>query len=270
MDRALAELARRQHGVVTLAQLGEIGLGRNAVSKRVAAGRLHVVHRGVYAVGHARLSDAGEWMAGVLAGGPGAHLSHEAAARLFRIWRRVPHLIDVVAPNRRPTADGVRFHRARHLDPRDVTKYRGIPVTTVARILVDLTDQLTQHQLANVIHEAAFRNRFSESATRAAMKRANGRHNLPRLEHALIAHAQGSAGTRSDLEDAYLERHTGPEPKVNTRVHGIEVDLYWPDQALVVEIDGPGHERPRTRRDDEAKDQRLGAAGIRVRREPGF
>ena len=263
---ALAQRAERQYGVVTLAQLAEVGLGRTAVSRRVEAGRLHRVHRGVYAVGHARLGDEGEWMAAVLCGGEGAALAGQAAGRLFRIWRRVPPLIDVVAPKRRPQAKGVCFHRARRLDPLDVTNYRGIRVTTVARTLVDLTDQLTRFQLANVIHEAAFRNRFSEPATRAAMKRANGRPNLHRLEHALIAHNEGSAGTRSDLEDAFLEQHQGPEPKVNTRIAGVEVDLYWPDQDLVIEIDGPGHERPRTKREDAERAARVRAAGKRVER----
>lgn len=268
-DALIAALAARQYGVVTRAQLRELGLSDAAVGRRAAAGRLHRVHRGVYAVGHARLSDEGEWMAAVLAGGLGAALSHQAASRLFRIWRRVPVLIDVVARRRRRPSGRVRFHRAASLDARDVTTHRGIPVTTVARTLVDLSDQLTNHQLANVIHEAAFRNRFSEAATRAAMERAQGRHNLHRLEQALIAHAQGSAGTRSDLEDralAQLERRGAPEPQVNTRVAGIEVDLYWPDQDLVVEVDGPGHRRPRTIMEDAGRDARLRAAGVRVRR----
>ena len=132
---------------------------------------------------------------------------------------------------------------------------------------MDLADTLTAHQLANVIHEAAFRNRFDERATRQAMARAHGRP-LATLHAALRAHADGSAGTRSELEDRFLETWAGPQPKVNTKVHGIEVDLYWPDDNLVLEIDGPGHDRPRTRNEDARRDEALRANGMRIVRLP--
>jgi hypothetical protein len=205
----------------------------------------------------------------VVMAGEGAALSHLAAAELWRIWRRKVTGIDVVTPHQRSSRPGLRIHRCRRLDPRDVTVWRDIPVTTVARTLVDLTDELDEHQLANVIHEAAFRKRFDEQATRAARQRANGRRHLDRLDAALDAHAQGSAGTRSVLEDDFLAlvNDAGlPKPVVNTKVNGIEVDFHWPDQRLCVEIDGPGHTRPRTNREDEARDADLGEAGHEVLR----
>jgi Protein of unknown function (DUF559) len=242
------------------------------VSKRVARGRLHRVFRGVYAVGHASLSREGRWMAAVLAGGEAARLGYLAAAVHWQIWRRrPPRVIDVVTTRRRAPQPGVRFRWCRNLDPRDMTTYRGIPITTIPRTLVDLTETLTAHQLANVIHEAAFRRRFNAAAIRAAMERANGRRNLHVLEEALAAHEQGSAGTRSDLEDKALATLEGPglsSPLVNVPVpvggRQIEVDFHWPDRKLCVEVDGPGHNRPRTRREDKARDQLLLDAGFRV------
>ena len=143
----------------------------------------------------------------------------------------------------------------------------------MARAFVDLTDELTPEQLANVIHEAAFRRRFNEAATRAAMARANGRHNLGVLERALAAHAAGSAGTKSDAEDEFLAlvRSAGlPEPLVNVRIptvaRRLEVDFHWPGLRLCVEIDGDGHERPRTQIDDETRDELLRDAGWTVAR----
>jgi very-short-patch-repair endonuclease len=266
-------VAERQHGVVTSAQLQEIGFTRSAISRWVAGARLHRVLPRVYAVGHSALSREARWMAAVLMAGEGAALSHESAALLWRVWRRAARRIDVVAPHRRRSAPGIRIHHARRLHPRDVTVHDNIPVTTVARTLVDLTDELTAHQLANVIHEAAFRKRFDERATRTARRRANGRHNLTRLDAALDAHASGSAGTRSDLEDRYLAAlHAAglPDPLVNTHVktpsRDIEVDLHWPHLKLCVEIDGPGHGRPRTRQEDEARDAALQTAGHEVLR----
>jgi very-short-patch-repair endonuclease len=240
------------------------------VSGRVRDGRLHRVHRGVYAVGHSRLSEHGWWMAAVLAAGPRAVLSHLAAARLWEIWRRRVVGIDVLAPRRLRARSGFRAHSCRRLDPRDVTVRDGIPVTTVARTLVDLTDVLEPYQLANVIHEAAFRRRFDEHAARAAMTRAPGRR-LTVLEAALRAHANGSAGTRSGLEDRFiaLAREAGlPEPLVNTHVPAggrtFEVDFHWPALGLCVEVDGGGHARPRSRSEDRARDAALRAAGQRV------
>jgi hypothetical protein len=130
----------------------------------------------------------------------------------------------------------------------------------------------TAPQLANVIHEAAFRNRFDLEATRQAAERAAGRHELDVLAAALDAHLSGSAGTRSALEDRFLANLTRaglPDPLVNTKVAGIEVDLHWPDQALCIEIDGPGHQRPRTRAEDRARDAKLRAAGLDVVRLTG-
>jgi very-short-patch-repair endonuclease len=170
----------------------------------------------------------------------------------------------IVPGNHRPRRD-FRLQTCRHLDKRDVTYEYGIRVTTVARTLVDLTDVLTAHQLANVIHEAAFRKRFDVASTRTAMARANGRPNLARLEEALALNARGSTGTRSELEDRFLAyvREAGlPEPEINVEVEGIEVDALW--QRRVVEIDGPAHQRPRTRAEDEQRDAKLRAAGYDV------
>src|SRR3954470_16877965 len=111
-DRAIAALAARQYGVVTRAQLRAIGLGDTAVSKRAAAGRLHRVHRGVYAVGHRVLPARGAWMAATLACGDGAVLSHTTAAALWELRATDGAVVDVTVPSagarRRP---GLRIHR---------------------------------------------------------------------------------------------------------------------------------------------------------------
>jgi very-short-patch-repair endonuclease len=262
----IAAVAGRQHGLITRAQLHAAGLSDPGVSKRVKAGRLHPLHRGVYAVGHNRLSQQARWMAAVLAAGEGAVLSHASAAKHWNVWRGREEAIDVTTPGQRRTRAGFRVHRARRLDARDVTTHQVIPITTVPRTLVDLATTLTPHQLANVIHEAAYRKRFNATATKATMARAQGR-DLTNLHAALHAHASGSAGTRSTLEDEFLQRVT-TKPVVNTKLHGIEVDFHWPDRNLVVEIDGPGHDRPRTKQEDAARDETLRAAGITVVRIP--
>jgi Transcriptional regulator, AbiEi antitoxin/Protein of unknown function (DUF559) len=265
IDEVVARLAARQHGLVTRAQLIAAGLDHKAIERRLAQGRLHRVRRGVYAVGHTGLSREGHFLAAVLWAGEEALLSHLAAAELRKVSRYRTSLIDVVAPKRRMADEGVRLHRTRGLHWRDVTTHKGIPVTSIPRTLVDLADVLTPHQLANVIHEAAFKGLFSEPATRDAMHRANGRHNLHTLDKALALNAGGSAGTKSRNEDAFLSMLKNlPEPLVNTRLNGEEVDFHWPEHKLAIEVDGPHHGRPRTQHDDARKQAIWQQAGYEV------
>jgi hypothetical protein len=268
-DALIAVTAARQHGVVTSAQLCAAGLSAKGIAHRVARGTLHRLWRGVYAVGHCALSREGRFLAGVLAAGGGAALSRLAAAQLRELWRyRVP-FIDVVAPKWRKLKPPVRIHRARSLDPRDVTTYLGIPVTTVDRMLVDLTDQVTKWELANIIHEAAYRGVFNLVATRDAIERATGRHNLRKLTDALDMHLTGSAGVKSRAELRFLiqsQRMDLPEPLVNVDLNGFEVDFHWPELNLAIELDGPGHRRHRTQSEDAVKQLAWQAAGYQVAR----
>ncbi|MDA0173880.1 type IV toxin-antitoxin system AbiEi family antitoxin domain-containing protein [Solirubrobacter taibaiensis] len=265
LDVEIAALAGVQHGVVTTTQLLATGLNHEAIRRRVRDGRLHRVHRGVYAVGHAALSREGRWRAAVFACGETAALSHLSAAECWNVsrWRTSP--ISVVTASKHAPA-GIDVHRSKHLDPeRDVLVWRGIPVTNVARMCVDLTDELDAYQLAYVIYRAEYWHIFNLAATRAAMKRATGRHNLHILEHALELNASGSAGTRSAKEDAF-RRAQQSEPLVNVKVDGIEVDFHWPDDNRIVEVDGVHHNRRATKLDDARRDERLTARGWRVER----
>ncbi len=239
-----------------------------AISRWVKDGKLHRKYRTVYTLGHDALSREGEFLAVVYAGGLGSVLSHDALAELYRVRRGRADVIDVVVPRRRVAPPGTRFHQTRNLDPRDVTTYKGIPVTTIPRLLVDLTDTTTDDELANVIHEADFRGWFDEAKVHEAKDRAFGRHNLDVLERALELRKQGSAGTKSKAERAALARlrEQGESPLPNVQVEGFEVDLYWPSENRIVEIDPGHHGRPRTQADDELRDAALEAAGYEVRR----
>lgn len=267
----LAGIATRQHGVISTAQLVGVGLTEEALRHRARVGRLHRVHRGVYAVGYIAPSDESRWMAAVLACGRKAALSHTSAAKLWGIWRGAESGTHVVVPGciRGPSA--VHVHRSRTMAPSDQSLRGGIPVTTVSRTIVDLASMLTAEQLANVIHEAAYRRLLSVRGVRAALRRTQGRRWNRRVEAALEAHLTGSSGTRSTLEDRLLSVMSSrgiPPPAVNRRlsVSGslIEVDFVWPQAKLCVEIDGPAHDRPRTKREDRLRDSLLRSAGYEV------
>jgi hypothetical protein len=250
----------RRYGLTTGA---ELGLSPSALSKRVARGALYRRYPGVYSFGPGELSPEAQAMAAVLA--VDGVLCHRPVGTLLRISRfrsREPHVL--VARRHGPVA-GIVIHECRKLDPRDVTTYRGIPVTTVPRLLLDLADDHTVWQVANVMHAAAFRKVLNLGALRQLLARSNGRRGIAVVERAIELHLAGSAGTRSTLEDTFLALVAElPEPFVNMDCEGEEVDVRW--GKLVVEVDGPGHLRPAVKRADERRDRKLGEAGYTVLR----
>jgi very-short-patch-repair endonuclease len=139
-DLGLARMAARQYGAVTLDQLVAAGLDKSAISRRVAAGRLHRIHRGVYAFGNPNLTREGRWLAAVLACGEGAVLSHQSAGALWSLSPTCPPLVHVSVPgtNGRSRRRGIVLHRSSTLTTAETTRRKGIPVTTLARTLADL------------------------------------------------------------------------------------------------------------------------------------
>ena len=151
MDRAIAALAERQHGVVGRAQLLELGAGTGAIDRRLKRAWLCPVHRGVYTIGHRLLTQDGRWMAAVLAYGPHAVLSHRAAAALWGM--RGGTWVEVSVPNGRRGSAGIEVHRA-VLPPDERTTHRGIPTTTVPRTLLDLSAVVGTRHLRSALREA--------------------------------------------------------------------------------------------------------------------
>lgn len=149
----LAELARRQYGVVSIRQLMALGYSRDAVSEATAAGWLHRLHRGVYAVGHRRIGDHGRCLAAVLHCAPGALLSHAAAAWLWGLYRYPPGRIDVTAPTRRHSKAEIAVHHAK-LAGADRALRDRIPVTSVARTLLDQAAAVSEERVERLLERA--------------------------------------------------------------------------------------------------------------------
>jgi len=267
-DHRLDEIASRQHGVVTLRQLEEVGLSRYGVAERAKKGRLHRVHRGVYAVGHHALRLHGRFMAAVLACGNGAVLSHVSAAVLWELLKPIDGPVHITVPStsgrsRRP---GIHLHRCPSLKPspepspspsysqqeggrrgRLLTTHRhNIPVTSVARTLKDLerTSLLPPHLLRRATRQAELKGY--------------------RLEHLTTDR------TRSDLETLFLDicrRYGLPHPEVNVKLGRWTVDFLWRDERLVVETDFWGYHRGSVAfEDDHARDLDLRSTGYTVLR----
>jgi very-short-patch-repair endonuclease len=270
-DAVVAALAARQHGVVARRQLLEAGLSPTMVRGRVRGGLLILLHPGVYAVGHRRLRSEGHWLAAVLAAGPGAALSHRDAAGLHGLRPANHTRIDVTTTRDRRVVAGVEIHRTRILESDDVTTIDGIPVTTAARTLVDLAAVVPRDHLAAAVKRAEHRRVFDLRAVEAAMARTRGRRGPGHraLREAIAEHAAlGLSATRSSLEGAFLRLLKCadlPRPSVNAFVEAHEVDAHWPDQRLVVELDGWAHHHDRhVFQRDRERDAALTASGWRV------
>jgi len=155
VERAIAAIAGRQHNVVALEQLRSLGLSASTVRGRVASGRLHRVHPGVFAVGHANLTCKGRWMAAVLSCGARAVLSHRSAAALWGLRPDNRAASDVSSHGRagRQRA-GIVAHRAAGLTPADMTAIDGIRCTSLARTLLDLAEHVSGRELERAIDRA--------------------------------------------------------------------------------------------------------------------
>jgi very-short-patch-repair endonuclease len=262
-DARVAKIAARQHGVVTLRQLEEAGVTREAAYKREKRGRLHRLHRGVYAVGHRAPSWHGRWMAAVLACGEGAVLSHHSAAALWKLLRPIEGPIHVSLPNTNglKARRGIHLHRCPALctpgEPsplpsylhqeggqgRRLSTYRDrIPVTSIQRTIDDLEGTVPPYLLRRAKRQAELMN--------VRLRGAEGRR------------------ARSDLEEDFLALvHRLPLPETNVKVGRWEVDFLWRRKRLVVEIDSFLYHRGAVAfHDDHARDLDLRQLGFTVLR----
>ena len=253
---AIAALATAQHGVVSRAQLRRAGFTTAGIDNGVKCGRLLLVHRGVYAVGHRPPSHQARAMAAVLACGPKAALSHRSAAALWQMGLRWHTPLEVSAPSAH-RVPGVRTHRCRSLE---ATREFGIPVTTPARTLLDLVGVVDDAPLIRAINAARLAGRLPADEFAVLVER------LPRRLERLLAPT--GAPTRSAFEDEFLRfvrRHGLPLPEVNQHVAGHEVDMLWRRQRLIVELDGRAyHDDDDAFERDRERDAALQAAGHRV------
>lgn len=247
----MARVAGRQHGVISVQQLAAAGLDKDAIAWRVRVGRLHRLHRGVYAVGHRSLSWRGRWKAAVLAAGDGAVLSHHSAAALWEFVKPMAGTVELTVPGsagnrRRP---GLAIHRSRTLGPGTITLRHGIPVTTPARTITDLEGTVAAYLLRRAIRQAELAGH--------------------RLGAGVTVHR-----TRSDLELDFLAfcvAHGLPRPEVNVRVGRFLVDFLWREARLAVETDSWSYHRGSVAfEDDHARHLELRVRGIDLLRITGL
>jgi hypothetical protein len=235
-ERRIARIASRQHGVVTRRQLLDAGITKGGIERRLDKGLLIARYPGVYRVGHAAESIEAEYMAAVLACGHEAVLSDRAAGHLLKLLKRPPSQPQVIARTER-RIDGIATRRCRRLDPRDVSVFRAIPVTTVPRTLVDLAAELSEDDLARACHEAGVLYRTTPRQVDAVLERRPNAPGAGKLRRVMRGDVHV---TLSKLERAFLAllRKEGlPLPVTNRPAGSKRVDCRWPEHGLTVELD---------------------------------
>lgn len=266
-ERAIAELAAKQRGVITRAQLLELGLTRTTIDNWVKHSRLHPLYRGVFLLGHPRPIAGARNLAAVLACGRGAVLSHLSAAGLWRLLPGREGDVDVTVPGRNPgRRRGIRVHRVNGLDRRDVRKLGGIPITSPARTIFDVAAVVRRRELEQALAEAYARRLARRSDFVSLLAR---RSSLPgtRALRALLDDGT-PALTRSQAEErllALIRTAELPAPEINVRIGRDEVDFMWRDQRLIVEVDGFRFHSSRSAFEhDRRRDAELSSQGFRV------
>ena len=259
-------MAEAQHGVASAAQLYALGLSKDQVDRRVRAGWLHRVYRGVYALGREQLALEGRLMAAALAC-EGAVVSHLSAAALWRIHASAPVSSEVTVSNSggRRGRRGLVVHRATTLRSDEVSRHLGIPVTSPARTLLDVAARLRSRQLERAVDEAERLGHCRAADLRAMLACHRGHRGAGPLGRTLNEHSVGSTVTRSELEERFLalcREHRLPQPLVNAPLHELTVDFLWTAEKLVVEVDGRrSHATRRAFQDDRDRDSLLAAHG---------
>jgi very-short-patch-repair endonuclease len=262
----VAELAQRQHGVVSAGQLGRIGVPSSTVSDAIREGRLHRVHRGVYAVGHMAISWEGRCLAAVLAR-PGAVASHRTAAWIYGLLRSRPGTIHLTAPTRQRLKRDFVVHFAR-LEDADVMTVDGIPVTSPARTVLDLAPDESRRDLGRLLKRADERELLDRRHFQELLAHTVGHRGNAKLAAALRAYKPETDTLRSDLERRFRDLVLAaglPRLQMNAAVEGYELDAYWEAEAFAVELDVYAtHGSPTSFEQDREREDDLLLAGIEL------
>jgi hypothetical protein len=266
-DLVILDLARRQHGHVARSQLLDLGVSQGLIAGRLAAGTWVAVHQGVYCIGPRRNDPVSRAGAAVLACGPEAVLSHTSAASLWDFLPRWTFPLEVTTKVKR-ARPGIVTHRCQSLNRSDNSLQHGVKTTSPARTLLDIAPRLTPKQLSRTVNNALREHDVRDDALKDVIGR-NPYHPGTKLLTPFLD-LPGSNPTNSHFEDdflPFLAKHGLPTPLTNVYVNGRQVDVYFPDHNLIIELDGWAfHKDRRAFEDDRERDAHQLAHGIRTLR----
>jgi very-short-patch-repair endonuclease len=240
-----------------------------AIDHRVATGRLHLIARGVYAVGRPELTPDGRWMAAVLMCGDDALLSHRSAAELWGIGREEDRRIDVtIRRDAKIKRRGIKVRRRASLPEQSVTRWRGIPVTAPIQTLIDLATELKPLRLERAVNQADVHDLVDPETLRRSLDAYVGMPGAKTLRTMLDRHTFRLSDSDLEIYFRPLALAAGfPLPLTKQWVLGYEVDFHFPDHGLIVETDGLRYHRtPAQQARMVKRDQTHTSHGFRVLR----
>src|SRR3954468_21807282 len=278
IEMAIAALATRQDGAIAHRQLRQLGLGEDAIEFWLEIGRLHRLHKGVYALGHLAITRRTRWWAAPLACGDDSTLSHWDCGIVWNVLNSSSRVIHVSGPGRsRDGHPGIRLHLPRQFPERDRTTHKGLPVTTVARLFIDLAPYLPLERLTRMWDDANRQQILDVGDIEEVRSRSKGRRGLKKIDYLLSQTRDLPPRTRTELErdgyDLFAQAPDVPTPSANVWIPeaALEADLGWAER-VVVELDhDEWHAKPRHQRErDNDRDFRLQRAGYKVLRVSDF
>jgi hypothetical protein len=266
LEARVLALAKGQHGHIARRQVMALGLSRGAIDGRIASGEYVRVHHGVYCIAPRRDDPVSRAAAAVLACGDGAVLSHGSAATLWGFLRYWTFPFEVIAAGERQRP-GIIAHRCLSLKRRDITRQHDIPTTSPERTILDNAPRLTRKQLTRMVNDGRLRG-YVHLAALADVTSRNPYHPGAKLLRPFAD--DPSNPTRSGFEDAFkafCATHNLPTPLINTKVNGYEVDAYFPEHNLIVELDSRRyHDDPESFEDDRERDAEQLKHGLKTLR----
>ncbi len=268
----LHQSAARQEGVIARRQLHRLGFTRKQIARMASNRRRHEVYHDVWAVGHRNISPLGHLIAALLSCGPDSFLSHRTAAAVHGLRAINVRTIEVtVVGTSSPPRPGLIVHRTGQTPAAGEIRTRGLlRFSSVARMLVEVAKTGTDEELDRLITLAVRNRLLNIDAIEAAIDRHQRRPGLGRLKRAL-ARYRPQPDRKSELErdfDRWLTTHPDiPEPQRNIHIDGWEIDCFWPEQRVALELDGrPYHVAAQDMDRDRLKDTKLQRIGIRPMR----
>lgn len=267
VERRIARIGGRQDNVISREQLLAAGLGRGAIAHRIETGAWQRLHKNVYLLGPAPPTLTARARAAVLACGADVAVSHRSAAEMFGLLPESGGDVHVtVAGHNVAPREGVRIHRIAAFAPGEVTKMRGIPLTSVARTICDLAATEPAHEVEAAFQEALYREVVSEERLAAVLAREPRRKGAP-LIRALLDNPRMTRSERERTLLRLIDAAQLPRPVTNVPLHGYLADVYWPNEGLVVEFDGwQAHGHRLAFESNRKRDQVLLAHGVRTLR----
>ncbi len=275
----MADLATRQYGVVTRAQLAELGYTDERIDHELETGRLQAWHRSVFAVGHQGLNPHGLCMAAVLFRGEGALISYQSAVWLWGLERNLEVPVNVSVRWRGHAHDAIGLHHCPALRDEDATTIELLPVTSVPRTLLDYASVAKTYRLERAMDRADRLELLDPAAIDLITEEVRGHKGSKPLRRAMgiyrekgFTRSGGEKRMLAALADASVAR-----PAVNNFVEGYEIDFFWDDERLAVELDSwEYHRSRRSFEEDRDRQEKLSMAGIemiritgtRLKREP--